>query len=119
MASCEVFADTKVCSNWSGNDDAQFRCLFERVFFRVVDGKTGKSVNELATEVQLKLGTSLRQRIWTGCPCNTIHNDTALASAKDASINFAHWSKGPLTWTSSFSNQMNSEALLKYETPFN
>lgn len=85
---------------------------FLSALHRMVDSKTGKSVNDLATEVQLKLGTTLRQRIWTGCPCNVIHSDTALS--KDSSLNYAHWSKGPLTWTSSFSSQMNSDALLKY-----
>lgn len=56
------------------------------------------------------MGNTLRQRVWTGCPCTADQSNVPLSKG---SLTFTHWTKGPLTWTSNFVSQSNNEFTLK------
>ncbi|KAK6641374.1 hypothetical protein RUM44_013083 [Polyplax serrata] len=72
--------------------------------------KAYKSICDLTAEIQLKMGTSLKQRVWTGCPCLVNQTDSSLSKGD------TYWSKGPLIFSSNSSTQGNKETASKSTT---
>ena len=74
--------------------------------------KGQKSIKELNAEFQLKMGSMIKQKIWPGWPCSSTKNNASLTKSSGG-LSFAHWSKGPLVWTSNFTSQSSNKIIIE------